>query len=55
MLNYSRKWLTYEVNGLLMKIIHYNDLIINKLTSARPRDLDNIEKLQRIKPTDADS
>ncbi len=36
------------IEGILIKIIHYNDLITNKLASARPRDLDDVENLSKI-------
>lgn len=38
-----------EIEGTQIKVIHYNDLIINKLASARPRDLDDVENLSKAK------
>lgn len=38
-----------EIGGIAMKVIHYNDLIKNKLASARPRDFDDVENLSQIK------
>lgn len=38
-----------KIERIPVKIIHYNDLIINKLASARPRDLDDVENLSKIK------
>lgn len=40
---------TIRLDGIPVKVIHFNDLIINKLSSARPRDLDDVENLSRIK------
>jgi hypothetical protein len=37
-----------EIDGIEMKFIHFNDLIRNKLASARPKDLDDVENLNRI-------
>lgn len=38
-----------ELEGLLVKYIHYEDLIQNKIAAGRPRDLDDVENLKRIK------
>jgi predicted nucleotidyltransferase len=37
------------VEGISVSYIHFDDLIRNKLASARPRDLDDVENLKRIK------
>jgi predicted nucleotidyltransferase len=36
------------IEGIKMKVINYNDLITNKLASARPRDIDDVENLSKI-------
>ena len=37
-----------EVEGVPVKVIHYKDLIVNKIMSGRPRDLDDVENLKKI-------
>jgi len=36
-----------EINGLPVNFISFNDLIKNKKTTARPRDIDDIENLTK--------
>ncbi|CAG5012642.1 hypothetical protein DYBT9275_05217 [Dyadobacter sp. CECT 9275] len=37
-------------NGVEISVIGYNDLIKHKLALGRPKDLEDIENLKRIKP-----
>ena len=39
----------HHFNDIPVKIIHYNDLIKNKIASGRKKDLDDIENLTAIK------
>ena len=39
---------TYDFDGLEIQLIHRNDLIVNKLTSARAKDLADVESLQYV-------
>lgn len=39
-----------EFEGLKLKLIHLNDLKVNKLLSGRYKDLDDLENLEKINP-----
>lgn len=38
-----------KIEGLTIKYLHFDDLIKNKLASGRPRDIDDVENLKRVK------
>ena len=37
-----------EIDEVLISIIHFNDLITNKLTTGRPQDMVDVEQLRKI-------
>ena len=39
----------HQVDDLKIRVVHYNDLLIAKQASGRPRDLDDIENLKKRK------
>ena len=39
---------TYDLDGLEIHLIHRNDLVLNKLTSAREKDIADVRSLQYI-------
>jgi predicted nucleotidyltransferase len=38
-----------EIEGLMINLIHYNDLILSKAAAGRPRDINDIERLGDFK------
>lgn len=38
----------YDLEGLEIHLIHRNDLVLNKLTSGRLKDIDDVQKLQYV-------
>lgn len=40
-----------EIEGIIIRLLHYNQLIAAKKASGRFKDLDDIEQLERIKKT----
>lgn len=38
----------FDLDGLVVYVIHRNDLVINKLASGRPKDQDDVFSLQRV-------
>lgn len=38
----------FEVEGTLFKVLHYNHLIANKRSAGRPKDLSDIDELNRL-------
>lgn len=42
-----KKAITFEDDGLLIKTIHINDLVVAKKTTNRPKDQDDLENLSR--------